>query len=60
MEIQIDQKVVASIAREVENIVPYDEIEHDHKRNVCEWLRSGANPFRLKKPDIPPNSRLTR
>jgi len=54
MKVHIDQKVVASIAKEVESIVPYDEIEQGHKRNVGEWLESGVNPFRLKKPDIPP------
>lgn len=54
MKVHIDQKVVASIAREVESIVPYDAIEQGHKRNVGEWLESGVNPFRLKKPDIPP------
>jgi 8-oxo-dGTP diphosphatase len=54
MGVRIDQKVVAGIVNEVENIIPYDEIEQNHKQDVRSWLRSGANPFRLKKPDIPP------
>lgn len=54
MKVHIDQSVVACITKEVERIVPYDEIEQDHIQSVCEWLKSGANPFRLEKPDIPP------
>jgi 8-oxo-dGTP pyrophosphatase MutT (NUDIX family) len=54
MSPDISQEVVAAIANEVEGIVPCDKIEQDHKQDVLEWLRSGVNPFRLKKPDIPP------
>ena len=34
-------------------LVPHDDIERAHQSDVVSWLRSGANPFRLKKPDIP-------
>lgn len=54
MNIHIDQKVVAAILNEVGSIDPHDAAEHTHKQDVLEWLQSGANPFRLKKPDIPP------
>ena len=54
MDTQIDQNIVATITRDVEAIVPCDSLELDHKQNVVTWLKSGANPFRLKKPDIPP------
>lgn len=54
MNPHIDQKIVAAIANEVEGIVAYDAIEQEHKQDVCVWLASGANPFRLKKPDVPP------
>lgn len=54
MSIYIDQKVVSEIASDIENIAPYDKLEQEHQQNACEWLRSGVNPFRLKKPDIPP------
>lgn len=54
MNPHIDQKVVTAIASEVETIKPFDTIEQAHKQDVYEWLQSGVNPFRLKKPDIPP------
>jgi len=54
MNIRIDQEVVANIAKEVTSIVPCDDIEQGHKQHVVDWLQSGINPFRLKKPDIPP------
>lgn len=54
MNIQIDRDIILHIAKDVAGIVPYDELEQHHKQHVYEWLESGANPFRLKKPDIPP------
>lgn len=54
MGIQINQKVVSEIARDVEGIDSYDQLERDHKNDVAEWLLSTANPFRIKKPDTPP------
>jgi 8-oxo-dGTP pyrophosphatase MutT (NUDIX family) len=54
MKYQIDEKIINSIVADVEKLIHYDAIEQDHKRDVCQWLRSGINPFRLQKPDIPP------
>lgn len=54
MSINVDQKIVSEIINDVEDIASYDELEQDHKKNACDWLMSGTNPFRLKKPDIPP------
>jgi 8-oxo-dGTP diphosphatase len=50
----LNSDVTMSIRQEVADIIPFDDIELDHKQDVCRWLQSGANPFRLKKPDIPP------
>lgn len=54
MESRTDPDIISSIIKDTEAIVPYDKIEEAHKHNVATWLKSGANPFRLKKPDIPP------
>lgn len=54
MDIYVDQKLVSEIVSDVESISPHDKLEQKHQQNVCEWLKSGVNPFRLKKPDIPP------
>lgn len=52
--IQVNPDVTEAIARDVESIHSFDNIERTHQQDVVEWLRSGMNPFRLKKPDIPP------
>lgn len=54
MNVHTNQEIIAAIATEVESIVPYDKIEQEHQQDVHQWLKSGVNPFRLKKPDIPP------
>lgn len=46
--------LIASIISDVKDITPYDKTERDHRKNVVSWLQSGINPFRLKKPDVPP------
>jgi len=50
----IDQNIVAAIVGEVDGIIPFDRHEREHQQGVVTWLKSGINPFRLKKPDIPP------
>jgi 8-oxo-dGTP diphosphatase len=35
-------------------ITPFDEIERDHKENSIQWISSGVEICRLRKPDIPP------
>jgi ADP-ribose pyrophosphatase YjhB (NUDIX family) len=49
-----DVDLLSSIIKDVSDIDPCDDIERDHQQNVMSWLQSGINPFRLKKPDIPP------
>jgi 8-oxo-dGTP diphosphatase len=51
---QLNVGLISSIEQEVDSIIPYDEIEREHKQDILLWLQSGSNPFRLKKPDIPP------
>lgn len=50
----LDRLLVQAISAEVKAITPFDEIEEDHQRDVLQWLASGENIFRIKKPDIPP------
>jgi 8-oxo-dGTP diphosphatase len=52
--IGLNKKLIESIVQQVDEIVPYDNLERDHQQNVVNWLRTGTSPFRLKKPDIPP------
>lgn len=42
------------IAAIVERVAPYDDLEAAHKRDVLDWIVSGAELFRRAKPDIPP------
>lgn len=35
-------------------IQPHDELEHQHKDQVLAWVDSGAQLFRVSKPDNPP------
>lgn len=51
---QLDPNLIRSIILDVADITPCDDTERTHKEDVLNWLQSGANPFRLKKPDIPP------
>jgi 8-oxo-dGTP diphosphatase len=38
----------------VSSINPYDELEKNHIENICEWISSGENVFRIEKDAIPP------
>ena len=42
------------IRREVKSIVPADELEMEHVRRALDWIDSGAELYRLAKPDTPP------
>jgi len=50
----INRELILAIAKDTESIAPYDEVERENQEDVSAWLRSGINPFRLKKPDVPP------
>lgn len=38
----------------IEQIEPFDEIENEHIRDVLAWIDSGAELYRISKPDNPP------
>lgn len=42
------------IYTEVNTLTPFDTIEQTHKKDVLDWIKSGAPLFRIKKPDNPP------
>src|SRR5688572_27558461 len=42
------------IQNEVEHITPYDDLEAGHIADAQAWINSGADLFRIQKPDIPP------
>lgn len=35
-------------------IIPHDAIEQTHQGAVLTWIKSGADLYRIKKPDVPP------
>ena len=43
----------AEIRNEVASIAPFDEIEKQTKEETLAWIDSGAELFRVKKPDVP-------
>jgi len=38
----------------VASVIPYDQLEKDHIGNICDWISSDVNIFRIKKDAIPP------
>lgn len=42
-----------SIEDQVKKIKPFDPLESQHREEVLEWISSGADLFRIKKPDVP-------
>lgn len=46
---RIEQKILS----EVTAILPFDELEEEHIKDVEEWILSGAPLFRIEKPDKP-------
>lgn len=42
------------IEQEIKAITPFDLLESQHRQNALEWIESGADLFRIKKPDLPP------
>lgn len=42
------------VRQAVETITPFDAREKEHIDDILAWIDSGAELFRLKKPDIPP------
>src|SRR4051812_36811324 len=42
------------ILKEIKTLKPFDALESEHLKDAIEWVESGANIFRIKKPDVPP------
>jgi 8-oxo-dGTP pyrophosphatase MutT (NUDIX family) len=42
-----------AIREEVESIRPLDKLEEAHIQDILTWIDSGADLFRIKKPDVP-------
>lgn len=42
------------IRDEIAGIVPFDALEKEHLTDALQWIDSGANIFRIAKPDKPP------
>ena len=49
----LDNKIRNTIVDIVSSIESFDEIEEAHKNDVLQWISSGAQIFRVAKPDIP-------
>ena len=41
------------IRQEVADIAPFDDTEQEHIHDILQWIDSGADLFRIKKPDVP-------
>lgn len=50
----IKNNVLSTIEESISTILPFDDIERAHIQDTLSWIRSGAQIFRLQKPDIPP------
>jgi 8-oxo-dGTP diphosphatase len=49
-----DAQIRQKIKSEVESIVAFDQLETNHTNDIISWINSGADLFRVKKPDVPP------
>ncbi len=47
-------EIKAQIADEVRSITPFDDLERQCVTDTLAWIASGANIFRIAKPDKPP------
>jgi len=43
-----------SIFEIISSIIPFDDIEVAHRNDALSWIKSGAQLYRITKPDIPP------
>lgn len=46
--------IIAQIHDEITGIKPFDALEEAHIADASAWVKSGANIFRIAKPDTPP------
>jgi hypothetical protein len=45
-----------SVVNVISTIIPFDDLESQHIQETLAWIKSGAQIFRLQKPDIPPKA----
>ncbi|MBU1118611.1 NUDIX domain-containing protein [Patescibacteria group bacterium] len=51
----MEDKIVKNKIKDlVASVVPYDQLEKDHIENICDWISSDANIFRMQKDAVPP------
>ena len=46
--------MIGAIRSVIEQIEPFDDIEGEHIKDVLAWIDSGAELYRISKPDNPP------
>jgi 8-oxo-dGTP pyrophosphatase MutT (NUDIX family) len=54
MEDNLNKTLTKKIGAEIQAIEAFDDTERAHQLDAIKWLASGVNPFRIKKPDVPP------
>ena len=47
------QNIRDHIYQQVQTTQPFDQLEKEHKADILDWIESGADIFRIKKPDTP-------
>lgn len=50
----MDQDLKEGILQIIQRVSPFDEVEQTHIHDTISWIKSGAELFRIQKPDIPP------
>ncbi len=50
----MDSDIKNQILKLVEGITPTDDFEREQIDDTIQWIKSGAELFRIQKPDIPP------
>lgn len=51
----MENKIIKDMIKDVvASIIPYDRLEKDHIKNICDWISSGENIFRIKRDAVPP------
>jgi 8-oxo-dGTP pyrophosphatase MutT (NUDIX family) len=49
----ITSKARHVVRHTIASIIPFDQLEHEHKEDVLAWIGSGVQIFRIEKPDKP-------
>lgn len=49
-----DKIIKNKIKNLVASVIPFDQLEKAHIKNICDWISSGSIIFRVKKDAVPP------